>query len=80
MTKTHKRRIHESAQFGRSLPHIRLLSLRAFSDDGLMIDADVAEGTALEPVIMRMFANPAVSYIHAHNAKQGCYSGRIDRA
>lgn len=59
---------------------IRLLSLRAFSDDGMMIDADVAEGTALEPVIMRMFANPAVSYVHAHNAKQGCYSGRIDRA
>lgn len=59
---------------------IRLLSLRAFSDDGMMIDADVVEGTALEPVIMRMFANAAVSYIHAHNAKQGCYSGRIDRA
>lgn len=59
---------------------IRLLSLRAFSDDGMMIDADVVEGTALEPVIMRMFANAAVSYIHTHNAKQGCYSGRIDRA
>ncbi len=59
---------------------IRLLSLRAFSDDGMMIDADVAEGTALEPVIMRMFANAVVSYIHAHNAKQGCYAGRIDRA
>jgi hypothetical protein len=58
---------------------IRLLSLRAFSDDGMMIDADVAEGIAMEPVIMRMFANPAVSYIHAHNARQGCYSGRIDR-
>ncbi len=58
----------------------RLLSLRAFSDDGMMIDADVAQGTALESVIMRMFANPAVSYIHAHNAKQGCYAGRIDRA
>lgn len=58
----------------------RLLSLRAFSDDGMMIDADVAQGTALESVIMRMFANPAVNYIHAHNAKQGCYAGRIDRA
>lgn len=58
----------------------RLLSLRAFSEDGMMIDADVAQGTALESVIMRMFANPAVNYIHAHNAKQGCYAGRIDRA
>jgi hypothetical protein len=59
---------------------IRLLSLRAFTDDGMMLDADVADGTAIEPVVTRMFATPEVSYIHVHNAKQGCYSGRIDRA
>jgi hypothetical protein len=59
---------------------IRLLSLRAFSDDGMMLDADVADGIAIEPVVTRMFSNPEVSYIHVHNAKQGCYSGRIDRA
>lgn len=59
---------------------IRLLSLRAYAEDGMMIDADVAEGVAIEPIITRMFDNPAVSYIHAHNAKRGCYAGRIDRA
>lgn len=59
---------------------IRLLSLRAFSDDGMILDADVAEGLVIEPVVTRMFANPEVSYIHVHNAKRGCYSGRIDRA
>lgn len=59
---------------------IRLLSLRAYAEDGMMIDADVAEGVAIEPIITRMFENPAVSYIHAHNAKRGCYAGRIDRA
>lgn len=59
---------------------IRMLSLRAFTDDGMMLDADVADGIAIEPVVTRMFANPEVSYIHVHNAKQGCYSGRIDRA
>ena len=59
---------------------IRLLSLRAFTDDGMMLDADVADGLAIEPVVTRMFANPEVSYIHVHNAKQGCYFGRIDRA
>ncbi len=58
---------------------IRLLSLRAFSEEGMMLDADVVDGQAIEPVISRMFANPEVSYIHVHNAKQGCYSGRIDR-
>jgi hypothetical protein len=59
---------------------IRLLSLRAYAEDGMMLDADVAEGTAIEPIITRMFDNPGVSYIHVHNAKRGCYSGRIDRA
>jgi hypothetical protein len=58
----------------------RLLSLRAYTDGGMMLDADVAEGAGIEPVIERLFANPEVKYIHAHNAKRGCYSGRIDRA
>lgn len=58
----------------------RLLSLRAYTDGGMMLDADVVEGAEMEPVIERLFANPEVKYIHAHNAKRGCYSGRIDRA
>jgi hypothetical protein len=59
---------------------VRLLSLRAYDRAGMMLDADVVEGEAAEPVIERLLANPAVSYLHAHNAKRGCYSGRIDRA
>ena len=59
---------------------IRLLSLRAFTDDGMMLDADIADGVAMETVVIRMFANPEVGCIHVHNAKQGCYSGRIDQA
>lgn len=59
---------------------IRLLSLRAFSEAGMLLDADVAEGQVMEAVIERMLANPDVSYIHVHNARQGCYSGRVDRA
>jgi hypothetical protein len=58
----------------------RLLSLRAFDKDGMMLDADVVEGRDIESVIARFFANPGVAYIHAHNARRGCYSGRIDRA
>lgn len=59
---------------------IRLLSLRAFSEEGMMLDGDVVEGRVMELVVERMLANPEVSYIHVHNAKRGCYSGRIDRA
>jgi hypothetical protein len=58
----------------------RLLSLRAYDFEGMMLDADVVDGKKIEAVISRFFASPLVAYIHAHNAKRGCYSGRIDRA
>lgn len=58
----------------------RILSLRAFDADGMMVDADLVEGSQIESLIDRLFADPQVSYIHVHNAKRGCYSGRIDRA
>ena len=57
----------------------RLLSLRAFDPDHLMIDADVVDGERVEELIDRLFANPRVAYIHAHYAKRGCYAARIDR-
>ena len=58
----------------------RLISLRAFDAGHHMIDADVVEGHALAGLIERLFANPAVAYLHAHYAKRGCYAARIDRA
>ncbi len=58
----------------------RLLSLRAYDASGQMLDADVVEGRDCEPLIRRLFENSDVAYIHAHNARRGCYSGRIDRA
>lgn len=59
---------------------IRLLSLRAYDAQGMMLDADVVEGMAIETVIARLFDDPAVRYLHVHNARRGCYAGRIDRA
>lgn len=59
---------------------VRLLSLRAYDATGMMLDADVIDGAEIEPVIARLLANSDVSYIHAHNAKRGCYSGCIERA
>jgi len=57
----------------------RLLSLRAYDAEGMMLDADVVDGKEIEDVISRFFVSPHVAYIHAHNAKRGCYSGRIGR-
>jgi hypothetical protein len=59
---------------------VRPLSLRAFDDKGMMVDADLVEGSDVEALIARMFENPNVAYIHAHNARRGCYAARIDRA
>ena len=58
---------------------VRLLSLRGFDEQGMMVEADVVDGHNIEPLIEQFFANPAVAYIHVHNAKRGCYSGRVDR-
>jgi hypothetical protein len=57
----------------------RLISVRAFDQEGMMLDADVVEGTALEPVLESMFADASVAYLHLHNAKRGCYAARVER-
>jgi len=58
----------------------RMISLRAFDEEGMLIDADLADGSAIEPLIARMLADPKAAYLHAHYAKPGCYAARIDRA
>jgi len=58
----------------------RMLSLRAFDRDHLMIDAELVDGRDAEAAITRLLAQPQVDYIHAHYATRGCYAGRIDRA
>jgi hypothetical protein len=61
----------------RRRPHI---SLRAFDEAGMMIDATVAPGAELKPAIEAMLQQPDVAYLHAHYAGMGCYAARIDRA
>ena len=58
----------------------RPLSLRAFDDSGMMVDADLIDGERAEQLIEKLFADPRAAYIHAHYARRGCYAGRIDRA
>jgi hypothetical protein len=58
----------------------RLISLRAFDGQDMMVIADVVEGRELEGAIERLFTDPAVAYLHAHYAKPGCFAARIDRS
>ena len=74
--------VSEAASFINHVPEqqrIRLLSVRAYRCGGIMVDADVQEGSELETVIERMFRRDDVAFLHAHNARRGCYSCRIDR-
>ena len=58
----------------------RVMSLRAFDEQHVMLDAELAQGVELEGVIDRLLADPRVSYLQAHYAKRGCYAARIERA
>jgi len=58
----------------------RMLSVRAYAQDGMMVDADVTPGEELEVLLERLFAHAAVAYVHVHNAKRGCYAARVERA
>ena len=58
----------------------RILSVRAYDKDGMMLDADVVEGKALAPMVAKFLALDGVDYLHAHFAKRGCYAARIERA
>ena len=58
----------------------RLLSVRAYDNAGMMVDAEVVSGEDLAPVIERQFAEPLVAYLHLHNAKPGCFAASVQRA
>ena len=58
----------------------RLISVRGYDADHIMIDADVCDGPDVAAEIERQFRNALVNYIHLHNAKRGCYSCLVNRA
>ncbi|MDH3336724.1 MAG: DUF1203 domain-containing protein [Gammaproteobacteria bacterium] len=59
---------------------VRLISVRAFDASGMMVNADIVDGSQLEGMIDRMFSIESVSYLHLHNAKRGCFAARVERA
>jgi hypothetical protein len=58
----------------------RLLSIRAYDAQSMLVGADVVEGRDLDAHIARFFADAQVQYLHLHNARPGCYNCRVDRA
>jgi Protein of unknown function (DUF1203) len=58
----------------------RMLSVRGFDADGMLLDAELVDGRELEGAIERLFADARMAYLQAHFAKPGCYAARIERA
>jgi hypothetical protein len=57
----------------------RMLSIRGYDAAGMMVGADVVDGSELEGAIRRLFADESVNYLHIHNARPGCYNCRVVR-
>ena len=73
----------EAAEFVDEMPPVfekRVLSLRGFDADGMMADAVLAQAGEADAAIRKLFDNPQIDTIHAHNAARGCFSAKIDRA
>ncbi|NML71450.1 DUF1203 domain-containing protein [Chryseobacterium sp. RP-3-3] len=57
----------------------RLISIRGYSKDAMMIFADVSEGEFLKKKLSQILENPKIEYIHLHNAKPGCFNCVVKR-
>lgn len=59
---------------------VRMLSLRAFDANHMIVDAVLTDGKMAENAIVDLLANRGTAYIQAHFAIRGCYAARIERA
>jgi len=57
----------------------RPLSLRAFDDQGMIVAAELTDGSEMAAAVERLLADDRAAYVHAHFAQRGCYAARIDR-
>jgi uncharacterized protein DUF1203 len=58
----------------------RSIALRAFDAGGMLLGAELALADDVAEKARAQLEDPAVAYLHAHNATYGCYAARIDRA
>ena len=74
--------VEEPAEFVDEAPPVfgpRVLSLRGFDRHGMMAEAILTQPGEADEGIRRLFSNPQIATIHAHNATRGCFSAKIER-
>jgi hypothetical protein len=72
----------DAAEYVDEVPPVfapRALSLRGFDEHGMMADAILAQPGEADAGIRKLFENPEIVTIHAHNATRGCFAARIER-
>jgi hypothetical protein len=58
----------------------RLLSLKAYDSNNMMVAHDLAKGSELGSKLKEQFQNSGVEYIHLHYASPGCFCSAVYRA
>ncbi|WP_407354463.1 DUF1203 domain-containing protein [Luteimonas sp. R10] len=56
-----------------------LFAVKAYDARGDIVDADIAEGLALESRIARFLRRADAEFLHLHFARRGCYACRVER-
>ena len=72
----------EQAEFIDQVPPVfekRVLSLRGFDRNGMMVDAVIAQPGEADAAIRKLLENSNIDTINAHNAVRGCLSARVER-
>ncbi len=58
----------------------RMLSVRAFDADGMIVAAQLTPGSDAAPVFAALLTREDVDYLHVHYAAYGCYAAKVVRA
>ena len=73
----------QAAEYVDEVPPVfgpRTLSLRGFDRLGMMAEAILVQPGEADAGIRKLFANPEIVTIHAHNATRGCFAAKIERS
>jgi len=55
----------------------RILAVRSFDTNAMMVDNRLVDGNEIEPVLAKMLAPSNVDYLHIHFAAAGCYAAKV---
>ncbi|MGC1563246.1 MAG: DUF1203 domain-containing protein [Bradyrhizobium sp.] len=58
----------------------RILAVRSFDKNGMMVDNLPVDGRELKPAIEKLLKPTNADYLHGHFAAPGCYAARVEKA